>query len=428
VITDDDIRTMLRTKAAEATVSDDAWTRIADRLGEPEPKANHLPRRLAAVGVAAAVAAGVVVLANRPGDDRTPMAQSTSTTSQPTATTVSQRDPNFVRSVVEDWLHDRVPGVVPGDLRQTDNPDGSVTVRFAGGELATELHLHPTNGGQGLEVASATSDLLHLDDPTYDDADGLVATAVAEMDGMLTMTYVMDGHEQPGGHYRVAHTEEQHLGYPVNGATAFVVRLVLRTDEGVTAVVEQPARRLTDPAKAVGSYVAVWPATDAVGLSTYQSQVNEGRRDDLLDPVAVAGGWLSELLPRDETPTSFELGKFQQGDASSGEVPYTLSDGSRGTVLVRTMGGPKAMWFVSGATSDALDIAKVRHEPEDLVADVHATATGTLRWTGATDVDVQAGQTVGISRHDGPTVQSGYPIVIRLMDGDKTLGIVARLA
>ena len=120
--------------------------------------------------------------------------------------------------------------------------------------------------------------------------------------------------------------------------------------------------------------------------------------------------------------------RFQQGDASSGEVPYTLSDGSHGVVLVRTMGGPKGMWFVSGATSDALEVAKVRHEPDDLVVDVHATVSGRLTWVGATAVEVEAGQTVGISRHDGPTVQSAYPIVIRLVDGSRTLGIVARLA
>jgi hypothetical protein len=423
-MTDDDIRDLLRAKADEATVSDDAWGKIAARLAEPAPKVTHLPRRLAAAAVVAAAVAGVVVVAqNRPDHDGTPVAQSTSTTA-----TVQQTDPNFVRSVVEDWVHERVPGVVMGRIDQTVHEDGSVTVRFTGGELASELFLRPTNGGQGLEVASATSDLLHLDDPTYDDADGLVAEATAELDGALTTTYVVDGQARPSAHQQVTHTEPIHLGYPVSGATSFVVRLVLVTDEGVTALVEQPARALPDPGVATGSYVSVWPATDSVGLSNLQAQVDEGRRDDLLDPQAVAGGFLSELLPRNETPTSFELGEFQQGDASSGEVPYTLSDGSHGVVLVRTMGGPKGMWFVSGATSDALEVAKVRHEPDDLVVDVHATVSGRLTWVGATAVEVEAGQTVGISRHDGPTVQSAYPIVIRLVDGSRTLGIVARLA
>jgi hypothetical protein len=425
-MTDDDIRDVLRAKAAEATVSDDAWAKIAARIAEPEPKVTHLPRRLAAAAVVAAAVAGVVVVANnREPAGHTPMA-ATSTTEAPTTT--FQHDPNFVQSVVDDWLQARVPGVVPGELRQTDHDDGTVSVRFTGGDLATELFLRPTNGGQGLAVASASSDLLHLDDPTYDDSEGLVAEATPGMDGMLTATYVMDGQDRPGARVRVTRTEPTHLGYPVNGAQSFVVRLVLEGDDGRIALVEQPARRLTDSDKATGSYVAVWPATDSVGLSTFQTQVNEGRRDDLLDPQAVAGGFLSELLPRNETPTSFELGEFQQGDPSSGEVPYTLSDGSHGVVLVRTLGGPKAMWFVSGATSDALEIAKVRSEPEDLVVDVKATSSGTLTWVGATPVEVEADQTVGISRHDGPTVESGYPIVIRLTDGTKTLGIVARLA
>ncbi|MCU1484516.1 MAG: hypothetical protein JWN67_1262, partial [Actinomycetia bacterium] len=66
MMTDDDIRDLLRTKATEATVSADAWDKIAVRLDETERKVRQLPRRLALVGVAAAAVAGIVVLANRP--------------------------------------------------------------------------------------------------------------------------------------------------------------------------------------------------------------------------------------------------------------------------------------------------------------------------------------------------------------------------
>lgn len=199
------------------------------------------------------------------------------------------------------------------------------------------------------------------------------------------------------------------------------------TSTTATVPVAPPATTApSDPATPTGSRIAVWPAVDSVGLAALQADADAGRRPDLLDPRAVAGGFLGELLPRDESPTSFAVGRFQQGDANSGEVPYTLAGAAGGTVLVRTTGEPGAIWYVVGATSASLHIVDTRREETHLVADVRSTMNGTLTWSGAPPVRVIGGpDAFSIGRPDTPI--GGYPVVVRLVDGGRTLALAATL-
>jgi hypothetical protein len=320
-----------------------------------------------------------------------------------------------------------VPGVKAGAWESTRHDDDSYAVRFSGGDLATELFLTRRADGTGFQVVSASSDLVLLDNPTYDGSE-IVAEAVPAAEGRLTTTYVVDGEELDGGHRDVTH-ETQALGRPVSGAHAVTVRVVLVTADGTTAVAEQPATVLRDPATVVGSYVAVWPATDSVGLAAFQQQADNGRRSDLLDPQAVAGFALTELLPKGETSTSYALGDFQLGDPNSGEVPYTLSDGGGGVVLLRrTAGDDSRIWYATGVTSDALEVIGYRHEANHLVIDVRSTVTGTITLPGGdAPVDVQAGQKVSISRPADNEIQTGAPVGLRLLLDGRTLAVLAQL-
>ncbi|MCU1374285.1 MAG: hypothetical protein JWO68_1571 [Actinomycetia bacterium] len=417
MMTDDDIRSMLHAKAGEAIVSDDAWAKIAVRLGTADAPVRHLPRRLVAVAAAAAVVAGTVVVANLP--------DSTTTVTNPTTTTaVDTTDSVAIEEAASTWLADRLPGVDAGPAAIRQGGD-TATATFKDGQLDTELFLQRLSGLKGWGVVSATSDLVDLNDPTYDGTD-IVAEAVPAVEGELTTTYVIDGRELPGGHNHVAH-EMQALGYPTSGAQSVTVRVVLVMADGTTAIAEKQARVLRDPATATGSYVAVWPATDAVGLATLQAQADAGRRNDLLDPQGVAGAFLTEAIPRGEAALTWALGAFQLGDPTSGEVPYTLEGKPAGVIQVRRTGGDeRRIWYVTGATSTTLEILQNRHEGSTLVADVQSKAAGTLTWTGATSIPVQPDHQVSIGRPASPEIGS-YPVVVRLMDGARTLAIVAGL-
>lgn len=419
-MTEDELREMLRTKAAEVRVSDDAWAKISARI--QEAPARPVGRRLALAGAAAAAVAGTVFVANLPGPT-SQVATPDTTTSVPAESGIapSSLDPVVVAT---QWLQDRFPevDVVAGELQGSE--DGNATVVFREGGVQTEVFVRQLSGREGWAVVAATSDMIPLFDVTYDGRD-LQGRATPEAAGRVVIDYVLDGDAQYGGVRDVAAREDVALGWQTSeAAEVAAVRVVLVVDD-VRYLSEVTAGRVVDPAVATGSYVAVWPATDSAGLAELQRQADDGFRPDLLDPQAVAGAFLAELLPRDESPTSYTVGDFQQGDTTSGEVPYILSDGASGTILVRTTGEDGAIWFVSGATSDDLEIVEARREETHLVADVRSGATGTLTWTGATPVAVEAGQLVSIGRPDTPL--GGYPIVVRLVDGDRTLAIAARL-
>ncbi|MCU1487433.1 MAG: hypothetical protein JWN67_4179, partial [Actinomycetia bacterium] len=398
--------------------------KIAVRLDETERKVRQLPRRLALVGVAAAAVAGIVVLANRPETDG-PATQATTTS---TAVALNPVDAFAIDGVVTNWLKAYAPGVDAGTRHVTATSRSTATMRFTDGHVATELFLRMSGAPTGWSVASASSDLVLIDNPTYDGTE-IVAEAIPAVEGQLTTTFVVDGEEVPGGTNHVTH-ESLPLGHPVSGAESVVIRVVLVNDEGTIAIAEQPATVLRDPAAVVGSYVALWPATDAVGLASLQQQADNDRRPDLLDPVAVAGNALYELLPRSETSTSYSLGDFQLGDPNSGEVPYTLSDGSSGVVqLRRTAPNDKTkIWYVTGVTSDALQVLEYRHEGRALVIDVQSTVAGTLTLTGGdAPIELQAGLKTHITRPLGDGIQTGAPVELRVRNGRKTLAVLAEL-
>jgi hypothetical protein len=363
-MTDDDIRDMLRVRAQEATVSDEAWGRISARLGEVEQHkvVRHLPRRLAVAGVAAAAIAGTVVIANLPGPT-TQVAQTTTTVVGPP---LAPADVSAVRQAADDWVHVRVGNEVDRGTPEIATRDGdTVTVRFAGGKVNTEVAVRRSGEGSW-EAVSATSDLVLVEDPTYDGSE-VVATAVPAAEGELTTTYVVNTRDLAHGTVHVTH-EAQPLGLPVSGATAVAIRVVLVTGDGTTALSEVPATILRDPATVTGDVESVWPATDEEGLASLQRQADRGRRSDLLDPVAVAGGYLTERFPQqDPSPTTFALGSFRQGDPSSGEVPYKLDvkadvdvdAAPDGLILVRR-DGEHGIWHVHAVTSESFTLKATR--------------------------------------------------------------------
>jgi hypothetical protein len=430
-MTDDDIRDMLRTKATEAAVSADAWDKIAVRLDETERKVRQLPRRLALVGVAAAAVAGTVVLANRSETDG-PATQATTTTH----VMAPPADAGEVRDAVQSWLAVRLPDVDPGTYDTVTHDDGTVTVRFKDGDLDAELVLQPLDSQKGYGVASVSTGLVLLNNPTYDGHE-IVAEAIPAVEGQLTTTYYVSGGQDvanpgiqaiDGGTVHVTH-ETQPLGHPYERADSVTVQIVLTAADGTTGIAQEDATFLRDPATPTGSYVSVWPATDAVGLASLQQQADNGRRGDLLDPQGVAGNAFHELLPQTETSTGYHLGDFRKVDGYSGEVPYTLSEGGTGVIqLRRTADDDRRIWYVTGVTSDALQVLKYRHEPGALVIDVQSSVDGTLTLGGGdAPIEVTAGQKVSVSRPVKDDIQTGAPVELRVRVGQKTPAVLAEL-
>lgn len=413
----DDVRDMLRSKAAEVRVSDDAWAKIAARLDD-KPAARTLGRRLALAGAAAAAVAGTVVAANLGTETQV------ADPPPPPASSIAS-DPSLLDPVVvaTEWLRARVPGAELAAGTLQDGGDGNASVLFLEGPVQTEVVVRQLSGREGWGVVGASSDMIPLFDVSYDGVN-LQGRANAEAAGDVTIDYLLDGEVVDGGHHSTEAGDVM-LGWQTDEPVEVAAVRVTLTVDGVTYLSEQTAQAVVDPATPVGSYVAIHPATDSAGLAELQRQADTGFRSDLLDPQAVAGAFLAELLPRGETPTSYTVGEFQLGDGMSGEVPYTLSDGSAGVILLRNLGEADSIWFVSGVTSEAVELGEPRREETHLVVDVTSQRAGTLAWTGAPSVEVGAGQVVSIGRPDTPI--GSYPVVVRLLDGDRTLAIAARL-
>jgi hypothetical protein len=417
---DDDVRSMLHARAASATVSDDAWDRIAARLAEPTP--SRTGRRLAVAGVAVAAAAGTVFAANVPGSN---VASEGPTTTAAAPTTIVAPVGEGPVETASRWLADALPEVdLPaGQLQGSE--DGNATVLFRSDVVDTELYVRQLSGRPGWVVVGAASDLVLLSDVTFDGVE-LTGRATPGVDGEIEITYLLDVRLGAGGDRPAPAREDVMLGYQATDPVAeAAVRVVLRTD-GPTGLSYARGERIDDPAVSDGAYVAVWPATDTEGLASLQQQADEGKRPDLLEPEAVAGAFLAELLPRGESVTSYAVGEFRRGDVTSGEVPYTLSTGGGGTILLRNLGEDGSIWFVAGAVSDDLQLVETRREETHLVADVQSDLAGALTWTGATSIRVSPGQTVSIGRPDTPV--GAYPVVVRLLDGDRTLAILATVS
>lgn len=323
--------------------------------------------------------------------------------------------------VATEWVRERVPeaDLVAGEFR--DAGEGTGAVLFQEGKVRTEVLVRRLSDGEGWGVVGAASDMIPLFDVTYD-GHGVNGGATVEAAGTLTVTYLADDTREIGvtGPREVRAGEGIELGMgSEQPGTSATVRAVLVVD-GVSHLSEVTVGRATDPPK--GSSVAVWPATDSVGLARLQRQADAGERPDLLDPQEAAKGFLAEALGG---YVRYEIGEFQQGDNTSGEVPYGLGGGASGTVLLRRTGGEGSIWYVTGVTSDDLRIERTRREETHLVADVWSDVDGTLTWTGAPPVEVRSGRTVSIAKPDVPL--GDHPVVVRLVHGDRTLAIAAGL-
>ena len=421
---DHDVRTMLHRRADEARVSDDAWERIAARLEERPPR--HVGRAIAAVAAAAAtLVAGVLVWPEPARQVVLPPA---------TTTTVPVALPPHVWAAPEgETLADAATSYV--DLRtgitggrqepvMTDESHG--TVRFTGAGVETEVLLERI--GERWLVLAAASDLVPVFDPAYDGST-FTASVVAEAAGQLTASVRAKDEDGASEGFTgvfgdvVRARQEVPIRHEQAGEPGLGLLVRLMQDDGTLALGEVWAEERDDPATSDGGLVAVWPATDAEGVQSLQAQADSGERPDLLDPRAVAGSFLTEVL---DGSADFGVEPFQQGDATSGEVPYSLADGADGTVLVRRSGGEGSVWYVVGATSSSLELAKVRREETHLVADVRSSMDGTLQWTGATPVGVRGGEIVSIGRPDTPL--GAYPVVVRLVDDGATRAVAAELS
>ena len=366
-----------------------------------------------AAGAAAATIAGTVVAANL--GTETQVAEPPPPTESSVASDPALTDPVIVAT---EWLRARVPGadLVAGTLQGSE--DGNATVVFHEGEVQTQVFVR--DEGEGWTVVAAASDMIVLTDVTFDGSN-VDGRATPEAGGELTITWLVDG-EDAGRHEIPAAAARQDVSVGLSleqrGETA-TVRATLTVD-GVTYLSEVTAANVVDPATPVGSYVSIWPATDSAGLAELQRQADAGERPDLLDPNEVAGRFLEE-----QGIIGFDTRAFQQGDSTSGEVPYGIEGGASGTILLRRTGGEGSVWYVTGATSDDLRIETTRREETHLVADVWSDTDGTLAWTGAPSVEVRSGQIVSIGKPDVPL--GNHPVVVRLMDGERTLALAALL-
>lgn len=169
----------------------------------------------------------------------------------------------------------------------------------------------------------------------------------------------------------------------------------------------------------------VWPATTDEELARLQKEADAGLRPDLLDPRAVAGGYLSERFADESTgrlTQQFGVGEFAQVEADSGEVPYASPPGSPtgGTVLVGRAGGEGAIWFVVASISPRVEVRAAVYDGKELTGEVVAAGNGTLTVRLlATD----GGEPVSV---DPRQVTAGTPIDLRREFAGKS-GVVAQL-
>lgn len=439
-IDDDDVRSMLARKADEATVSHDAWQKIAARIAEPAP--SRAGRRVAVAGVAVAAAAATVFVANIPGSPTSSVAErSTTTTSAAALPTLIEEPHLFAAPAGLEWTMEETANAYLRRITQLDAGEGDVQLD-PGGESGRVLHLDgPVVAEVFLRqlqgrwvVDSAASDLVPIHDPVFEG--GLLSAeigieAAGELN-VLTAGPVEDGRESLEG-FPVAFRDQVPVRAALPDARYARVQAVLRTADGATAVSATWVTDHTevDPAVPTGSIVSVWPAVDEAGLAQLQADADEGLRPDLLDPLGVAGGYLAELLPRDRSAQHYELGAFRQGDETSGEVPYSI-DGEEpaGAVLLRR-DGPGGVWHVSGVTSRYLELLGTSRFGDGLRAEVQvplglgsrldalARTPGGGVSTGTAELfEHETATTVGL-----PAIDETRWIQLVLREGDRILAI-----
>jgi hypothetical protein len=438
VTIEDDVRTMLRERAAAARPSDDGWRQITARLDANgpviAPAASRRPiRALAAASVAAAVLVGAVVVG---GSGDTP------TTQVVTPATVDDAAPPHIWAAPKGMgLEEAAAEFVAVRVKEGDVPviaestfDGHATARATGRGVETELALRVVDGRW--YVIAATSDLVPIHGARYDGRT-FAADVVAEIPGQLDLlvravdeddategfTGVFSEQVQPRQEVPVHHDRG---GEPGIGLLAKLVAA-----DGTIAYSEVWVQPEADPAVPTGRIVSLWPATDADGLDALQQQADGGERADLLDPQLVARNYIDELV----RPGDLEIGELEPTvDPSTSWINYQLPDG-HGSVLLRRHGGERGIWYVIGATADIVEIASARTSATGDALDVQIFV-GRPRTTVETTAWVDGRSPV---RHTSGTTDNRSPLELRLVDaqdarwltvvvrdGDAILGIAAR--
>lgn len=364
---EDDVRAMLHRRAGDATASRDAWEQIQARLEADErPTAivHRRPFQVVAGGAAAAAIAALVIGQVVPSPS-SQVATETPVTEAPAAV-VPVPDSPWVWPAAHDaelaatdpmttatsYLRDRT-GTEPTGGEVTLETDEAAQVLFRSGPVVSEVFLK--KAGDRWFVGSAASDLIPMHMLTYDGST-VTGEVVAEADGSLTLRYEGPGvtpmvrPDQP-----VAFRDAVQVDQSVDAREWVTVAAVLRTDDGIFAVSEswqQPPGDIGpgggEDAEVLGD--AVWPATTRDELAGLDDAVGSGEQPWLSDPAEVALAFLEgEVLSGEVTAN---VGTFMQGDSLSGEVPFELSDGGRGLVLVRRASAEAQVWYVTFATTD----------------------------------------------------------------------------
>jgi hypothetical protein len=354
---EDDVRAMLHRRAADATTSPDAWEEIQTRLQADERPAVLRQRRFQVVagGAAAAAVAALVVGQVLPGSPATQVADQTPTTvpavARPDHPWVWPADPADAGTDPVETAADYVEART--GVRPTGGEHADHAVLFLSGPAMSEVFVVEVDGRWFVD--SSTSDLVPIFDVTYDEGE-VVGGATAESSGTVAVTVESSDRllaERWDG--EVGFRDAVPIRTTMPGFRYVVVRVVLTADDGTVAISERwvPATETlqgpTDGEDAA-TFPGIWPVTSGDELASLE---DSGDAEPwMADPAEVALAFLEgEVLGAGGDVTA-TVGTFMQGDATSGEVPFELSDGGRGLVLVRRASAQATIWFVTFATTD----------------------------------------------------------------------------
>ena len=386
---EDAVRSMLRRHADDVTPSPDAWEQIQAKIADDERPAavvRRHPFRVMAGGAAAAAVAALVVGQVLPSPT-SQVAVDTPTTEAPATTAVS---PGYTADVpttpwvwpaadadlpalydpvgaATAYLQDRTGAVAEGG-EVTFETDRAATVLFLDGPVVSEVFLE--KAGNRWFVDGAASDLIPLHQLTYTGR-MITAEAVAESDGSVTLRYgAADGNpvvEDPVG--PVVFRQTIALEQEMPGEDWVTAGAVLQTADGTFAVSESwqrnpDASAVPDTApEGDDTYTGVYPAYTGEELAGYDDAARTDGDTTYATPASTAGAFLGDVLfPRGTSDVSYEVGEFRQGDALSGEVEFTLSDGGRGVVVVRKASAEARIWYVVTAFTEPALAVDVRVE------------------------------------------------------------------
>jgi hypothetical protein len=425
VMTDfeDDVRAMLHRRAGDGVPSADAWEQIQARLEadeRPTAVVRRRPFQVVAGGAAAAALAALVV-------GQLVGAPSSQVATEPPVTEAPASAPDFPVVFAEPgatpaeaaaaYLEARA-GVAPSEGTVVMQDETAAEIVFHDGPVFSDVLLR--QGPAGWYVDSATSDLMQLY-PSYTGTE-IGGDITVEADGTLHVSYRSgDGdpvvEEEPAAVERLA---MQVIEQAMPGEPYVIVQAVLDLGDGGFVVAEswvthpETGAAAPDGGEGVDTYQGVWPAYTGDELAGYEDSVRDGSQPWLSDPAEVALAFLEgQVLPDEVTA---QTGTFMQGDAASGEVPFTLSDGARGVVLVRKASAEARTWFVTFATTDGGPF-DVRTEGGDVVIELRDG----IRAAGAEARPLPGGDLVSAGSDDDGVIRlegAGSTGIVKVVGSD----------